>query len=91
MTDQLESTPYTIFITSAARKDIRKISQPIRSRIDNRIVELADNPRPAGVKKLVQQDELYRVRVGDYRIIYQINDAVRKVFIARVRHRREAY
>ena len=91
MTDQQESPAYIILITNAARKDLRKLTQTILGRIDSCILGLAINPRPVGVKKLVAQDKLYRIRVGDYRIIYRINDAVREVAIARVRHRREAY
>ena len=91
MTDQKESVPYTILITSAARRDLRKLHHPMLGRIDNCILGLATNPRPTGVKKLIAQDDLYRVRIGDFRVVYRINDVEHKVAIARVRHRKEVY
>jgi mRNA interferase RelE/StbE len=52
---------------------------------------LADDPRPHGAKKLVGADRTYRIRVGDYRIVYEIGDEVLVVLVIRVAHRREAY
>jgi mRNA interferase RelE/StbE len=52
---------------------------------------LADNPRPAGCRKLTGSDRDWRVRVGDYRIVYEIDDENREVRVMRIRHRREAY
>lgn len=52
---------------------------------------LAENPRPPGCVKLQGGDELFRVRVGDYRIVYQIQDAVLVVLVVQVGHRREIY
>ena len=60
-------------------------------RIIERVEELASNPRPAGVKKLVSEDNLYRVRVGEYRAVYQIRDRELVVLIVKVGHRREVY
>jgi mRNA interferase RelE/StbE len=62
----------------------------LRLRIAAAILTLADNPRPRGCKKLTGQD-LYRVRVGDYRVVYEIHDDVLVVLVVRVAHRREAY
>ena len=53
--------------------------------------ELADSPRPKGVKKLVGQENEWRIRVGDYRVLYEVDDATRIVKIFRIAHRREAY
>ena len=58
-------------------------------RIIERVEELASNPRPAGVKKLVSEDNLYRVRVGEYRAVYQIRDRELVVLSVKVGHRRE--
>jgi mRNA interferase RelE/StbE len=52
---------------------------------------LAEDPRPAGSKKLKGSDESYRIRVGDYRVIYDVLDVIRIVLIQRVRHRKDAY
>ena len=60
-------------------------------RIIERVEELASNPRPAGIKKLVSEDNLYRVRVGEYRAVYQIRDRELIVLIVKVGHRREVY
>ena len=60
-------------------------------RVDTRILALAENPRPPGVEKLVGPESFYRVRVGDYRIIYQIEDDRFIVLVIRIRHRREVY
>jgi mRNA interferase RelE/StbE len=60
------------------------------ARIDERLIGLQTNPRPAGSKKLEGSAE-YRVRAGDYRIVYLIDDRARRVTVTRIRHRSEAY
>lgn len=82
---------YTLAITSAAGRDLKRLSRDILERVDRAILKLRDEPRPSGYIKLCGEDDLYRVRVGDYRIIYAIDDSIQKVTIARVRHRREVY
>ena len=52
---------------------------------------LADNPRPRGVEKLEGRENRYRIRVGDYRVIYEIHDEVLLVLVVRIGHRREVY
>ena len=84
---------YTVEITSVARRQIRHLSRSMRDRIISRLYALADNPRPPGVIKMKgrrRRDE-YRIRVGNYRVIYQINDDMLVVLIVRVADRREAY
>jgi mRNA interferase RelE/StbE len=63
---------YRILITSAARRQLRRLPAPIHARVAAKIDALADNLRPAGVLKMQANEELYRIRVGDYRIIYEI-------------------
>ena len=82
---------YDIDVTRSALKDLRKIPRQHLSRIDAKITSLRENPRPRGVIKLTGEGHLYRVRVGDYRIIYAVDDAERMVTIARVRERGDAY
>jgi mRNA interferase RelE/StbE len=77
---------YTVVITSSAEKEIRALPKDMRERI----LTLRQNPRPSGTIKL-QAREAYRLRVGDYRIIYTIEDQVRIVTVAQVGHRREIY
>jgi mRNA interferase RelE/StbE len=81
--------PYTIELTSRALKDLQRLPQSVRVRIGNRIDALANEPRPRGTVKLA--GDLYRIRVGTYRILYQVDDNASVVTIARIRHRREAY
>jgi mRNA interferase RelE/StbE len=61
------------------------------TRIDRKILVLADNPRPAGCKKLKGYKDQWRVRVGDWRVLYIIDDVAKLVAITRIAHRREVY
>ncbi len=78
---------YEIKLDKAAARDLNSISDKIFRRIDTKISNLALNPRPAGVAKL--KDNIYRIRVGNFRIIYVIDDKNRKLIISRVRKRAE--
>jgi mRNA interferase RelE/StbE len=81
---------YRIVVTSAARRAINHLEVSIKTRILARIDTLASNPRPPGAIKLEGQQS-YRVRVGDYRIVYMVEDEIVTVTIIRVGHRREVY
>jgi mRNA interferase RelE/StbE len=63
----------------------------VQKRLCQRIDALADNPRPAGVVKLSGSDDIYRVRIGDYRIIYEIQDIGLIVLVLKIGHRRAVY
>lgn len=80
---------YRIEVTRAAERDLRALPDNVLKRVDAKILSLAANPRPDGVKKLAGADSLYRVRTGDYRIIYEIQDRAVLIIIIRVRHRGE--
>lgn len=82
---------YRVEFTSAAARQVRKLDRPVRTRLLNAIESLAYSPRPDGVKKLASTENAWRIRVGDYRIIYSIEDDVLVVTVVRVAHRREAY
>ena len=82
---------YTIEILALAEAEIAGLSLGVRGRVIRRIDALVANPRPPGVKKLQGGGDLYRVRVGDYRIIYRIQDAIVTVTVVRVRRRDKAY
>lgn len=82
---------YTIELRPVAARALRKLPKAEQKRIGRRIDALAANPRPAGAKQLAGPEKLYRVRIGDYRIIYQVRDAVLLVLVVRIRHRREVY
>jgi mRNA interferase RelE/StbE len=74
----------------AAARSYRRLHSPLRDRINAAIDRLATDPRPEGVVKLAGRDD-YRIRVGDYRIVYAVDDDERLVIIARIAHRREVY
>ena len=82
---------YALFIRRSAERDLRKLSQVILWRVNEKILALRHNPRPPGVRKLVGALEGWRIRMGDYRILYQIDDDAQTVTIVRVKHRREVY
>ncbi|OGN88913.1 MAG: hypothetical protein A2Z74_06310 [Chloroflexi bacterium RBG_13_46_9] len=82
---------YEIVFARSARKELQALSHSVAARVFEKIELLALNPRPAGCKKLCGQSNLWRIRVGEYRIIYSIDDGKRVVDIAIVRHRSEAY
>ena len=82
---------YQVIVERSAEKDLKKLSSEVRSRAVTAMKALAKNPRPAGSRKLAGTENDWRIRVGDYRIIYEIADAIRIVRINRVRHRGDAY
>jgi len=81
----------SILLRPPAVRDLKALPVDARTRIERAIDRLRDNPRPSGAKKLVGFNDEWRLRVGDYRVLYVIDDAERRVVIARVAHRREAY
>lgn len=82
---------YNISFKSSAAKEFRNLPENIKESIEIAIDELRQNPRPIGIVKLQNKEDIYRIRVGDYRVVYEIDDAVKSIVITRVRHRREAY
>ena len=83
---------YQIIVKTSARKELKKLPVSVATSIAVKIDGLAKNPRPEGCKKLVNnKEELWRIRVGDYRILYAIDDSIRIVDIHHVGNRREIY
>jgi mRNA interferase RelE/StbE len=82
---------YDLRITPSAEKDLRKLSASLFERVNLHILALRDQPRPSGALKLSGALAGWRIRVGDYRILYLIDDQARTITIARVKHRREVY
>lgn len=82
---------YRIEITPAAERDLKSLPKDVLKRVDAKILALADNPRPPGSKLLRGEERFCRVRVGDYRIIYQIEDDRSVILVVKIRHRREVY
>lgn len=82
---------YQIEIKVSAKKELARLPRQIAEKVVERIKWLADNPRPYGCKKLCGEDSIYRIRVGDYRVVYSIVDQCLIVEVIRIRHRREVY
>jgi len=82
---------YAIVFARSARKELQALDPTIARRVLRRIESLAMAPRPPGCKKLKGSDNLWRIRIGDWRVIYSIDDGKRLVDISAVRHRRDAY
>ena len=81
---------YQVIIKHSAEKELDALQANIHDRIVKRLLSLEENPRPTGSKKL-QGQESYRLRVGDYRVLYTIDDKTRQVVVLSVGHRREVY
>lgn len=82
---------YSILFAPAANRQFRKLTPQVQKRLKPRIDALADNPRPPGVVKLKGSEELYRIRAGDYRIIYEIQDIGLVILVVKIGDRRDVY
>jgi mRNA interferase RelE/StbE len=82
---------YRVEVAPAALRQLRKLDPPARRRVQAAIELLADQPRPSGAKKLVGGKGEWRVRTGDYRIVYEVHDNVLLVLVVADGHRREIY
>lgn len=82
---------YRIEVAPAALRQLRKLDRTAQKRMQAAIELLAEQPRPSGAKKLVGGEGEWRVRTGDYRIVYEIHDDVLLVLVVAVGHRRENY
>jgi mRNA interferase RelE/StbE len=82
---------YSITFARSARKELEKLPTSVARRIIEQIEVLLINPRPTRSVKLQGNRNLWRIRIGDYRVIYSVDDAARMIDISTVRHRRDAY
>ncbi len=82
---------YRIELSPAAARQLRKLDGAARRRVQAAVELLASDPRPPSAKKLVGGDGEWRVRTGDYRIVYEIHDGVLVVLVLAGGHRREVY
>jgi len=81
---------YQILIKPSARRELEGLDNTTLQRVDKAIISLAENPHPRGSKKL-SGIPLYRVRVGTYRILFEVNDAKEQITIVSIGHRRDIY
>jgi mRNA interferase RelE/StbE len=82
---------YSVVFARSASKELRSLDSQVALRILKRVEALSKNPRPAGVVKLEGATDLWRIRVGEWRVVYRMADRERIVDVIAVRHRREAY
>ena len=82
---------YSLEIQQSAQKELDALDDALFSRIDRKILALSGNPRTGGCKKLKGYKDQWRVRIGDWRVLYIIDHAAKLVTITRIAHRREVY
>jgi len=82
---------YTVEVKPPARKELEALPDHVLSRVVRKLEALAGDPRPARCKKLKGYKDQWRVRVGDWRVVYVIDDAAKVVSVTRIAHRREVY
>lgn len=83
--------PYRVLFTPAAERDLGALPPDVRVRVEARISGLGVNPRPPGCKKLSGRGNLWRIRAGDYRILYEIHDRALFVLVVKIGHRGDVY
>ncbi len=81
---------YELFVLPAAQKDLDKLEAPVFARILKKIRTLSEDARPPNCLKLTDEDG-YRIRTGDYRILYRIDDSLKRIYIYRIKHRKDVY
>lgn len=82
---------YTLILEPSAQQDLNKLDKHVHNRILNALNKIETDPRHRGSRKLKGFDHQWRVRVGDYRVLYEIDDTKKSVHIYRIAHRKEAY
>ncbi len=85
------SVPHEILLRRSVLKDIRRIPGSILQRIQEKIAALADDPVPQGAEPIHGYEHHYRIRVGNYRVLYEVASAIRIIAIIRIGHRKEVY
>jgi len=82
---------HKVYLERAAERDLKRLSVEAFQRVISHIRGLAENPRPTGCRKITGSERDWRIRIADYRVIYEIDNKAMAVRVMRVKHRREAY
>jgi mRNA interferase RelE/StbE len=82
---------YTLEFTASAAREFRALDRKTQRRISTKVSELANDPLPAGVRKFQGEEDHWRIRVGDYRVIYRVEKCRVVIVIVKIGHRREVY
>ena len=83
--------PYQVRFSKESHKALNSLEAKLAMRIANAIKKLATDPRPQGCRKMVGSENDYRIRIGDYRVIYKIKSSVLMIFVIRIAHRKDIY
>ncbi|MGA3326320.1 MAG: type II toxin-antitoxin system RelE/ParE family toxin [Terriglobia bacterium] len=83
--------PYSIRFTACAQRDFSALDKTVQQRLRRHIDRLRENPFPPGAKKLHAEEPYYRIRVGDYRVVYQVEGRQLVIIVVKIGHRREVY
>ncbi len=83
--------PYSVLLSKSAQKQLRKIPPSIADLIEHKLLSLEENPRPPGCKKLMGEENGWRIRIGDYRVLYEIQDKVLIIHVVDIDHRKDVY
>ncbi|MDK9700602.1 MAG: type II toxin-antitoxin system RelE/ParE family toxin [bacterium] len=82
---------YNLLLTKAAERDLNRLPAPIVRRLIPEIRSLTENPKPHGSRKIIGSKNSWRIRIGDYRVIYEIDEINQSILIQIVNHRKDAY
>ncbi len=82
---------YNITIKPSARKELQKLPANLKSRIHAAIIDLSYDPYKRGIRKLVQYEDIFRIRVGDYRILFRIDEKEHTIIILEIKNRKDSY
>jgi mRNA interferase RelE/StbE len=82
---------YSVHLAPAAERQLKTLAKPAQQRIVRRLRKLEDNPRPHGIEKVTGSEDFYRIREGDYRIIYTIKDQDLIILVVKIGHRKDVY
>jgi mRNA interferase RelE/StbE len=82
---------YILKVKPSAAKELDRLPASLFRRVDAKILQLENNPRPPGAAKLKGYAQYWRIRVGDYRVVYRIDDQLREIVVTRIAHRNEVY
>jgi len=82
---------FKVNITSSAERDLRRLGRPVKNRIVTAILALASDPRPHGCLKVKSEEGVWRIRIGDWRVGYTIDDDASEVLVFKIAHRSDFY
>jgi mRNA interferase RelE/StbE len=82
---------YSVELKPSARKELESLTDTVLARVVSKLESLAHDPRPPGCKKLKGYKDQWRVRIGDWRVVYIVDDKARLVSVTRIAHRRDVY